>query len=301
MECASLLLELKRPRICKMTCCIQQRVVLMTDEDAQTEKSSSSSSKKKKAKATKPTFVKSEGTIYRFLLAFFAQDMRPYVIELGHQPTKNDLDSHRILHYGILFNKLAKVYNDSEREDLETLSTHDDFYINSNVANDVPSKFDILTAEDMSDVFQYLNFWYKNRMRRCLRSGSHDMYANFVRGLPFLFLYWTLQQDGPIEIQNLAMPHLSRRAPVSNASPVPIVQRRRVRKTQNLVSQMEINWRKQCERLRPNVLHLLQYVTLLKRLLLPFMSRSMWFNINQVGGDSPCRKCNNSRVEKFVS
>ena len=176
------------------------------DEDAQTKKSSSSKKKKaKKNKATKPTCVKSEGTFYRFLLAFFAQDMRPYVIKLGHQPTKNDLDSHRILHYGI-FNKLAKVYNDSEHEDLETLPTHDDFYINSNVANDVPSKFDILTAEDMSDVFHYLNFWYKNRMRRCLRSGSHDMYVNFVRDLPFLFLYWTLQQDGPIEIQNLTMP-----------------------------------------------------------------------------------------------
>jgi hypothetical protein len=41
------------------------------------------SNKKKKAKknkATKPnTFVKSEGTFYRFLLAFFAQDMRPHV------------------------------------------------------------------------------------------------------------------------------------------------------------------------------------------------------------------------------
>jgi hypothetical protein len=171
----------------------------MTDEDAQTEKSSSSSKKKKakKNKATKSTFVKSEGTFYRFLLAFFAQDMRPYVIELGHQPTKNDLDSHRILHYGILFNKLAKVYNDSEREDLETLSTHDDSYINSNVANDVPSKFDILTAEDMSDVFQYLNFWYKNRMRRCLRSGSHDMYANFVRGLHFYFCTGPCSKTGP--------------------------------------------------------------------------------------------------------
>jgi hypothetical protein len=46
------------------------------------------------------------------------------------------------------------------------------------------------------------------------------VYVNFVRDLAFLFLYWTVQQDGPIEIQNLAMPHLSRRAPVSNASPV---------------------------------------------------------------------------------
>jgi hypothetical protein len=151
--------------------------------------------------------VKGEGTFYHFLLAFFAQDMRPYLIKLGHQLTKNDLDSHGILHYGI-FNKLAKVYNDSEHEDLETLPTHDEFYINSNVANDVPSKFDILTAEDMSDVFHYLNFWYKNRMQQCLRSGLHDMYVNFVHDLPFLFLYWSLQQDGHIEIQNLTMPNL---------------------------------------------------------------------------------------------
>jgi hypothetical protein len=35
--------------------------------------------KAKKNKATKPTFVKSEGTFYRFLLAFFVQDKRPYV------------------------------------------------------------------------------------------------------------------------------------------------------------------------------------------------------------------------------
>jgi hypothetical protein len=191
------------------------------DEDAQTKKRSNS----KKNKATKPTCVKSEGTFYRFLLAFFAQDMRLYVIKLGHQLTKNDLDSRRILDYSI-FNKLAKVYNDSEHEDLETHN----FYINRNVANDIPSKFDVLPAEDMSDVFHYLNFWYKKRMRWCLRSGLHDMYVNFVHDLPFLFLYWSLQQDGQSRFRTSQCLN-SRRVPITKVSPVPIIQRRRVQKT----------------------------------------------------------------------
>jgi hypothetical protein len=88
------------------------------------------------------------------------------------------------------------------------LSSRDDFYATCNVETNVPSEFDVLTAEDMSEIIDFLNFHFKARMAKCKLSGNHDRFANFVRDRPYLFLYWELQQDGPIEIQNMAIPEL---------------------------------------------------------------------------------------------
>jgi hypothetical protein len=60
----------------------------------------------------------------------------------------------------------------------------------------------------MSEIIDFLNFHFKARMAKCKLSGNHDRFANFVRDRPYLFLYWELQQDGPIEIQNMAIPEL---------------------------------------------------------------------------------------------
>jgi hypothetical protein len=75
----------------------------------------------------------------------------------------------------------------------------------------------------MSEIIDFLNFNFKARMAKCKLSGNHDRFANFIRNRPYLFLYWELQQDGPIEIQNMAIPELpdgARRD--SLTKPVPI-------------------------------------------------------------------------------
>lgn len=122
--------------------------------------------KKKKSKGTKPVCVTQEGTYYRFLLALFAQELRPLVVKIGHQPSKNELDKRGLLH-GNIFEAMAKYYNDTDRDDLKTLPTRDDFYTSANVEHDVPSEFDVLTAEEMSELLDFCNFHYGNRMSKC--------------------------------------------------------------------------------------------------------------------------------------
>jgi hypothetical protein len=123
------------------------------------------------------------------------------------------------------------------------------------VANDVPSKFDILTAEDMSDVFSVSQLLVQEqRMRRCLRSGSHHMCMRTLSvTLHFYFCTGRCSKTGPSRFRtSRCLIALSRRAPVSSGSEssVPIVQRRRVRKTQNLVTQMEIKLAKAMREVR---------------------------------------------------
>jgi hypothetical protein len=53
----------------------------------------------------------------------------------------------------------------------------------------------------MSDVFSLSQLLVQEQDAAVLEIWfASYVYANFVRDLPFLFLYWTLQQDGPIEI-----------------------------------------------------------------------------------------------------
>lgn len=171
-----------------------------TDTGSSKKKKKKKEKKKKKNKSTKPACVKSEGTWYRFLLTLFLQELRPYVTKLGLQPTKNDLDKRRIPHFEV-FNKMANIFNDADRNDLKHLPNRHEYWTNCEVAHDIPSDFDDgLTAEEMAEIFDCLNYWYAFCMRKCRKSGNHDRFENFAGGRPYLFLYWQLQQDGPIEL-----------------------------------------------------------------------------------------------------
>lgn len=174
--------------------------------------------KKKGSKGTKPKCVTKEGTYYRSLLTLFAQDLRPDVVKLGNQPSKSQLDKRILLHADI-FNKMVKVYNNNDRQDLAEIASQGEFYKECNVDLNVPSDFDELTAEEMSELLDFLNFHFKARMTKCKQSGNHDRFASFVRDKPYLFLYWELQQEGPIEIQNLAIPELPEGARRDSSNP----------------------------------------------------------------------------------
>jgi hypothetical protein len=79
-----------------------------------------------------------------------------------------------------VYERLAKVYNDESREDLKTLPHTHKMYAKWNLKPDVPSSFDILSARDISDIMVYLNYHFKDKMRDCNKSGSHDVFQNYV-------------------------------------------------------------------------------------------------------------------------
>jgi hypothetical protein len=54
----------------------------------------------------------------------------------------------------------------------------------------------------------YLNYHFKDKMRDCNKSGSHDVFQNYVWTKPYLFVYYqSLQKAGP-ELQNYAFAEL---------------------------------------------------------------------------------------------
>lgn len=102
------------------------------------------STRKKTSKSQKPEVVQHDGTLYRVIVTYFLQEVRPYVIKLGSQPGKDALDKREILHQSV-FERLAKVYNDEAREDLKTLPYTHDMYAKWNLSPNIPSYFDHLT------------------------------------------------------------------------------------------------------------------------------------------------------------
>jgi hypothetical protein len=165
------------------------------------------STKKKKGKKQKPAVTQQEGTLYRVIVTYFLQDVRPHVIKLGSQPGKNALDKREFLHQAV-FEKLAEVYNDELRDDHKSLPYRHEMYAKWNINANIPSKFDPLTALYISEILDFINYHYKDRMRDCRKSGNHDVYQNFVRTKPYLFLYHHRLSDSQIELQNLAFAQL---------------------------------------------------------------------------------------------
>jgi hypothetical protein len=81
-------------------------------------------------------------------------------------------------------------------------------YAEWNIHANIPSKFDSLTALDISETLDFIHYHHKDRMRKCRRSGNHDVYQNFVRTKPYLFAYHQCLEDSQIELQNLAFAQL---------------------------------------------------------------------------------------------
>jgi hypothetical protein len=172
-----------------------------------TENETASTKKKKKDKKSKPAAIQQEGTFYRVIVTYFLQDVRPYVIKLGSQPNKSALDKRELLHQPI-FDKLAEVYNDESRNDLKSLPYTHEMYAKCNVHANIPSKFDPLTARDISESLDFINYNYRISMQNCRKSGSHDDFHNFVRNKPYLLTYHQCLGDAPIELKGLASSEL---------------------------------------------------------------------------------------------
>jgi hypothetical protein len=61
-----------------------------------------------------------DGSLYRAILVYFLQELRPWVLQLGLNPTAVELGTVGFLHEPI-YNKLASVYNDASNEKLNRI------------------------------------------------------------------------------------------------------------------------------------------------------------------------------------
>jgi hypothetical protein len=155
-----------------------------------TENETASTKKKKKDKKSKPAAIQQEGTFYRVIVTYFLQDVRPYVIKLGSQPNKSALDKRELLHQPI-FDKLAEVYNDESRNDLKSLPYTHEMYAKCNVHANIPSKFDPLTARDISESLDFINYHYRISMQNCS--------AQSLRKRPMLHLWHFSVENMPLK------------------------------------------------------------------------------------------------------
>jgi hypothetical protein len=69
-------------------------------------------------KGAKPREISEDGSLYRLILMFFLQDLRPFVSHLGTNPLAVELGTAGFLHEPI-DNKLASIYNDRTHASLK--------------------------------------------------------------------------------------------------------------------------------------------------------------------------------------
>ena len=77
------------------------------------------------------------------------------------------------------------------------------------LSGDVPfaAEFDVLTSEELKDVMEYVNHWYRHAHRNSKKSGNHGNFEDFVGDKPFVYYYHLWLQEVP-HLLSLAVPHL---------------------------------------------------------------------------------------------
>jgi hypothetical protein len=171
---------------------------LVEQEELQSanKKSKKMTTKKLPVKGSKCNAVTTEGTYYRFILAFFAEEMRVHVVQLGDQPTRDQLDNGDT-NQMVRWKEIADYYNDADKEDLKKIPTTDcNLEILLGVKMVEPTvcqdEFDELVARDCLILKRYLDFHYNIVVSKNRQSGSHADFHNFCNEKPYLYLYHTL-------------------------------------------------------------------------------------------------------------
>jgi hypothetical protein len=155
-----------------------------------TQKTTDGSKKKatKLSKNAKPPAVTMDGSYWRAIGTFFLQTMTPHVIKLGNNPTIDKVDGRRFLHEDIWI-LLAEEYNKPDHPDLKTFLRNDVYYQQAQIPEDIPSKFDILTPLELSQLLSHIQSFYRVAVRKQRTSGSHCPITKHIGPRPWLLLY----------------------------------------------------------------------------------------------------------------
>jgi hypothetical protein len=165
-------------------------------------------SKKKLSKGTKPREITRDGSLYRVILVYFLQELRPFVLRLGLNPTPVELGTAGFLHEAV-YNKLASVYNDASLKSLLSFKIENDIYVTSGVQEDAPATFDKLSALAFCQAMNFLNKHYREAVRKRTLSGNHKPFYAYCTNRPYLLLYYDyITECGDTVLGSLACPKL---------------------------------------------------------------------------------------------
>jgi hypothetical protein len=181
-----------------------------SDDDTVGDGKTKKKKKKKLSKGAKPREITRDGSLYRVILVYFLQELRPIVLQLGMNPTAVQLGTGGFLHERI-YNKLAHVYNDASHDSLSSIAVNHDLYISCGVSEDCPSKFDNLSAIAFSQTMSFINHHYRVAVRNRQTSGCHKEFHSYCGQRPYLLLYHDLINESGGEtsvLGNMAFPKL---------------------------------------------------------------------------------------------
>jgi hypothetical protein len=123
-----------------------------------------------------------------------------YVIKLGNNPNMDKVDSRRFLHKDIWI-LLAKEYNKPDHPDPKTFLKYGVYYEQAQVPADIPSKFDILTPLELSQLLLYIQSFYRQAVSKQRTSGSHCPITKHIGPRPWLLLYDKSVLESSIEMK----------------------------------------------------------------------------------------------------
>jgi hypothetical protein len=160
------------------------------DDDDSKDGGEEVNSKKKKclSKGAKPREILEDGSLYRLILTFFLQELRPFVSHLGTNPLAVELGTAGFLHEPI-YNKLASIYNDRTHASLKLFVVNHDIYVTSGVQKEAPATFDVLSALAVSQGMDFINKHYHfakyspattSRLMRIVQTGPTYFYTTIV-------------------------------------------------------------------------------------------------------------------------
>ena len=98
--------------------------------------------------------------------------MRSQVSTLGNDATKESLDEKKSsLHYRV-FQSVELIYNDRDNADLQSIHWKDnDFFMIHEVDKTCFSTFDPYSADECTEVFDYIQAWYKHATNNRAKSS----------------------------------------------------------------------------------------------------------------------------------
>jgi hypothetical protein len=109
---------------------------------------------------------------------------RADVSRLGKPPSMRDLDIRQFRNKN-LFDKLLKTYlaMSIAADHIHLIAFPDNTYLHAMglLSGNVPfaAEFDVLTSEELNDVMEYVNHWYRHAHRNCKKSGNHGNFEVF--------------------------------------------------------------------------------------------------------------------------
>ncbi len=170
------------------------------------------SKEKKRSKSSPPLSITQEGSYYRAINVYFDELHRADVSRLGEPPSMRDLDIRQFRNKDV-FDKLLKTYlaMSIAADHIHLIAFPDNPYLQAMglLSGDVPfaAEFDVLTSEELKDVMEYINHWYRHAHRNSKKSGNHGNFEDFIGDKPFVYYYHLWLQEVP-HLLSLAAPHL---------------------------------------------------------------------------------------------